>query len=256
MLIRGNPEVVIIGCRWIHSRLNRGITWGANRRRSQTLKRICVIWVACHRAEVFCSSFPTQGISKGSVTLQIHIIVQAVVEDRCNLRTVIIGQGFSLNNRCHDNDLLVSKIQVVTLIKRNASGIQVKISCLCLKLIKHGTDDRIGSYIAFCKGIGLGEQVALKRIISIYRTSKERIVSNIIGCFCLIQEIIARNTKVVLNQIRNLRNGITFWYDKATTRSIRARNKQVNDVCWLGTSGNNIDTALDFLLSILTLYLI
>ena len=141
--------------------------------------------------------------------MEIHIIVQAVIEDRCNLRTVIISQGFSLNNRCHDNDLLVSKIQVVTLIERNASSVQVKISCLCLKLIKHGTDDRIGSYIAFCKGIGLGEQVALKRIISIYRTCKERIVSNIIGCFCLIQEIIARNAKVVLNQISNLRNGIT-----------------------------------------------
>ncbi len=73
-------------------------------------------------------------------------------------RTVIIGQA---SRSIIDAMIMICSLVrfVVTLIKRNASGIQVKISCLCLKLIKHGTDDRIGSYIAFCKGIRLGEQV-------------------------------------------------------------------------------------------------
>ncbi len=38
------------------------------------------------------------------------------------------------------------------------------VKVLDSKGIKHGTDDRIGSYIAFCKGIGLGEQVALPEL--------------------------------------------------------------------------------------------
>ncbi len=64
--------------------------------------------------------------------------------------------------------------------------------------------DRIGSYIKLSvKAYLVG---TIKRIV--YRTRKERIISNIPGCFCLIQEIIARNTKVVLEPNQQIpRNG-------------------------------------------------
>ena len=104
-------EIELLGARRLGGRLERGAARIGNRRRRQAIDHIGVVRrrlldFAAHDRASQRPFAADQTIDDGRIGLQLHLLLQAVDEDRSDARALLRPAGFLLNDGGKDDELL------------------------------------------------------------------------------------------------------------------------------------------------------